>query len=170
MRLVALATGLALLAGCSSTSAATDATLGPGEGRVKEVVDGDTIVVRLPSGDEKVRLIGIDTPEEKKPDTPVECYAREAAHRTEELLPRNTVVRLERDKEARDRFGRLLAYVTRAGDGVSIEVELLRDGFAAVLVITPNTAHASEFAALAATAQRDGKGLWRACGGPHVVK
>lgn len=170
MRPTVAAVALALLAGCSQTSAATDTSLGPGEARVVEVVDGDTIVVHLPSGDETIRMIGVDTPEAKKPDTPVECYAREAAHRTEELLPRGTVVRLERDKEARDRFGRLLAYVTRASDGMSIEVELLRDGFASHLVIAPNTTHTSEYAALAAAAQRDGKGLWAACGGPHVVK
>ena len=173
MRPIVAAVALVLLGGCGSGCSSTSGAagpLGPGEGRVVEVVDGDTIVVRLVGGNETVRLIGIDTPEEKKPDTPVECYAVEAARRTEELLPRDTVVRLERDKEARDRYGRLLAYVTRASDGVSIEVELLRDGFAGPLVITPNTTHTSEYAALVAAAQRESRGLWAACGGPHVVK
>lgn len=134
------------------------------------VVDGDTIVVRLASGEEKVRLIGVDTPESVKPNTPVECYGKEATARTNELLPPGTVVRLERDKEARDRYDRLLAYVSRASDGLSVEATLLREGYAAPLAIKPNTARQDEYAAMAAVAQQGGVGLWGACGGPHVVR
>jgi micrococcal nuclease len=170
-RAVAVAVLLVLGTGCARSSATDVATkLKPGEATVVRVVDGDTIVVRLASGEEKVRLIGVDTPEETKPDTPVECYAVEAAERTKQLLPPGTLVRLERDKEARDRYGRLLAYVTRAGDGLSIEVTLLQEGFAATLAIKPNTTHEAEYARLAAEAQRTGTGLWAACGGPHVVR
>ena len=156
-----------LLAACAH---AREPALAPGEATVERVVDGDTIVVRIDGHDEDVRLIGIDTPEEKKPDTPVECYAREAAARTAALLPTGTVVRLERDKEPRDRYGRLLAYVSRVADGVSVEVDLLQGGFAGTLTIAPNTARAGEYAALVNAAQRGGVGLWAACGGNHVVR
>jgi len=134
------------------------------------VVDGDTIVVRIEGHDEDVRLIGVDTPEEKKPNTPVECYAREAAAHTSALLPAGTVVQLERDHEPRDRYGRLLAYVARATDGLSIEADLLQGGYAGTLAIAPNTAHASTYASMVNVAQRAGVGLWGACGGNHVVR
>jgi micrococcal nuclease len=90
---------LVALAACSARSHAVP--LEPGEATIVRVIDGDTIVVHLSTGDESVRMIGVDTPEEVKPNTPVECYATEAAARTAELLPAGTRVRLERDQEAR---------------------------------------------------------------------
>jgi len=167
VRGVAVIGACVLLAACAR---AHEPALAPGEATVVRVVDGDTIVVHIDSHDEDVRLIGVDTPEEKKPNTPVECYAREAAARTSALLPTGTLVRLERDKEPRDRYGRLLAYVSRVADGLSVEDDLLQGGFAGTLTIAPNTARAGEYAALVNTAQRDGVGLWAACGGNHVVR
>ena len=85
----------------------------PGQSaRGHRVVDGDTIDVELGGHAERVRLLGIDTPETDEPGKPVQCYGKEAsaAHQAE-LLPAGTAVRLERDVEARDRYGRLLAYV-----------------------------------------------------------
>src|SRR6476469_2975663 len=97
--------GIALLVGCAPhAAAATD-----GRATVTRVVDGDTIVVRIGGRDENVRVLGIDTPETHKPDTPVECYGPEASNRLVALLPAGTVVRLVRDVESRDRYGRLLA-------------------------------------------------------------
>jgi micrococcal nuclease len=158
---------LLLVGGCARSH---EPALPAGQATVVRVVDGDTIVVRIDGHDEDVRLIGVDTPEEKKPDTPVECYAREAAARTSALLPTGTIVRLERDREPRDRYGRLLAYVSRVADGLSIEADLLQGGFAGTLTIAPNTARASEYAAMVNTARRLGVGLWSACGGNHVVR
>ncbi|MFN5604060.1 MAG: thermonuclease family protein, partial [Actinomycetes bacterium] len=100
----------AFLFGCGSP----DAELPPDANAVVErVVDGDTIDVTIDGRGDTVRLIGIDTPETKKPDTPVECYGPEASARLAELLPPGTPVRLERDIDSRDKFGRLLAYVHR---------------------------------------------------------
>src|SRR4051794_35148646 len=76
-----------------------------GEARVVRVIDGDTVVVRLSSGEEHVRLIGIAPPETHNPGTPVECFGPEASARMTALLPAGTAVRLERDEEARDRYG-----------------------------------------------------------------
>jgi micrococcal nuclease len=77
-------------------------------------------------------------------------------------------VRLERDIEARDRFGRLLAYVYRDRDNVFIDLAMVKDGFAGTLAIAPNLAHRHEFDDAEAEAQRSQVGLWAACGGNHV--
>jgi micrococcal nuclease len=138
---------------------------GPGDAVVERVVDGDTIVVRLADGtEERVRLIGVDTPETKHPSRPVECFGREAAAFTASLLPEGTRVRLERDVEPRDQYGRLLAYVHRADDGLFVNRELLAQGYAAVLTVPPNVAHTDEFVAAARQAREEGRGLWSACG------
>jgi micrococcal nuclease len=132
---------------------------------VTGVVDGDTVRVDLGGTTEVVRLIGIDTPETKHPTKPVGCYGPEASARTEELLPAGTEVTVERDREERDAYGRLLGYVVRRADGLFVNLELARGGFADVLSIPPNTAHAGELAAAVAEARRDGRGLWSACPG-----
>lgn len=131
---------------------------------VERVVDGDTVVVRVGATEERVRLIGVDTPETKHPSEPVECFGAEASAFTTELLPEGTAVRLERDVEARDHYDRLLAYVYRVDDGLFVNRELLAHGYAAVLTVPPNVAHAEEFVALAAEARDEGRGLWSACG------
>ena len=128
-----------------------------------EVVDGDTVVVRLGGHDQTVRLIGVDTPETKHPTKPVQCFGPEASEFTARVLPKGVAVRLERDVEARDHFGRVLAYVFRASDGTFVNVELARQGYARPLAIAPNDAHAAEVEAAAREARTQGRGLWRAC-------
>ncbi|HXS43507.1 MAG TPA: thermonuclease family protein [Solirubrobacteraceae bacterium] len=132
------------------------------EGRVVRVVDGDTIHVRVDGRDERVRYIGIDTPEDVKPDTPVQCFARAAAAANGRLVG-GREVRLVLDAEPRDRYGRLLAYVFRGDDGLFVNAELVRDGFARTLTIPPNVRYARRFAGLVTQARRAGRGLWRAC-------
>ncbi|MEA2704680.1 MAG: micrococcal nuclease [Actinomycetota bacterium] len=135
----------------------------PGTVRIVRVVDGDTVVAHLGGTDERVRLIGIDTPETVDPRKPVQCFGREASDRTKALLPKGMAVRLERDVEARDRYGRLLAYVYRADDGTFVNLALAEEGFAQPLTIPPNVAYADRFAAAAAGARTAGRGLWSAC-------
>jgi micrococcal nuclease len=138
-------------------------SLGPGEGVVVDVVDGDTIDVRLAGGDERVRLLGIDTPETVDPARPPECFGAEASARTRELLPAGTVVVLQRDVEPRDHFGRLLAFVFRRRDRLLVNRQLLAEGLATPLSIAPNHARRAEMAAAADDARRAGRGLWAAC-------
>jgi micrococcal nuclease len=130
------------------------------EGRVARVVDGDTIHVDLGDRREKVRYIGVDTPESVKPNTPVQCYAKAASAANARLVSGRRV-RLELDVEDRDRYGRLLAYVY-AGK-VFVNAELVRRGFAVPLTIPPNVRHAGRFRALAREAREAGRGLWAAC-------
>jgi micrococcal nuclease len=132
-------------------------------GRVVRAVDGDTLVVRVDSGGvERVRLIGVDTPEDVRPGTPVQCYSLRAAAFTRRALAGRRVV-LRVGREARDRYGRLLAYVRRDGARDDLEIDLLRRGLARPLPIAPNTQHASEYAELAHEAARARRGLWGAC-------
>jgi len=159
---------VAILAVTAVACAPTRATPTDGAATVVAVSDGDTIDVDFGGDVEAVRLLGIDTPETHHPTEPVECFGAEAAARTTELLPAGTLVRLVRDTEARDRFGRLLAYVYRGRDGLFVNRSLVEDGYADVLDIAPNDAHAAELARLVADARAEDRGLWGACGGPDV--
>ena len=136
----------------------TAATL---DAKVTHVVDGDTIVVTLSDGRvETVRLLGIDTPETVDPDRPVGCYGPEASAYTHARLGGRSV-RLETDSEERDRYGRLLAYVYL--DGERVNDELLRLGYARLLVIPPNGTHDRSLLAIELAARAAGRGLWGAC-------
>lgn len=128
--------------------------------KVVRVVDGDTIVVRGRRGTERVRYIGVDTPESVKPNTPVQCFGHEAAEFNRRLVA-NRTVRLVPGPEAADRYGRSLAFVYV--DRLMVNAELIRKGFARTLEIPPNTTRAGYFAALERVAIRTKVGLWRAC-------
>jgi micrococcal nuclease len=131
-----------------------------GSARVERVVDGDTIVL---AGGERVRYIGVDTPESVKPNSPVECFAKRSARANAELVD-GRKVELRYDAEPRDRYGRLLAYVYVPGPSrLFVNAELVRRGYAKPLTIPPNVAHAAQFRRLARQARRDGRGLWSAC-------
>jgi micrococcal nuclease len=127
---------------------------------VVRAVDGDTIEVELDGGTEDVRYIGVDTPETVDPDEPVGCYGH-AASRFNAGLVEGERVRLVFDRELRDRYGRLLAYVSV--DGRLVNAELVRRGYARTLVFPPNTAHADQFARLQQHAADAGRGLWGRC-------
>src|SRR6266545_2629371 len=126
-----------------------------GQGDVVRVVDGDTIRVRVGDRTERVRYIGVDTPESVKPGTPVQCYAKRAAAANAALVAGQRV-RLVGDVEHRDRYGRLLAYVYREPDGAFVNALLVRDGYARTMMIAPNVAHARQFSQLAWAARESG--------------
>jgi micrococcal nuclease len=131
-------------------------------GRVVKVVDGDTIDVRLGDTTERVRYIGVDTPETKDPRKPVQCFGQRASDFNTRLVD-GADVRLVRDVEQRDRYGRLLAYVYRARDDLFVNAELARLGYARPLTIAPDVRYANRFTALADGARERGRGLWSAC-------
>lgn len=135
-----------------------------GPARVVRVVDGDTVQVEQDGRTDRVRYIGVDTPESVKPDTPVQCWGHEASRANARLVAGRDV-RLVAGEEPRDRYGRLLAYVYRSSDGLFVNAALVRDGEARTLTIPPNDRYAERFAALQRQAQRDGRGLWGACPG-----
>lgn len=136
---------------------------------VEHIVDGDTIDVVIDGDEERVRLTGVDTPEVEhaasgdRPAQAAECFGDEASRFTEQLLPVGTAVRLERDVVPRDDYGRMLAYVYRASDGIFVNFELVRQGYAQPLTIPPNVTFSEQFVEAARLAEADGAGLWGAC-------
>lgn len=163
----ALACVALVLTGCaaappSAASTAADAT-------VAAVVDGDTIEVEIGGRRERVRLLAIDTPEiaheafADRPATDADCFGPEAQAYTGSLLPAGTAIRLERDVVGRDHYGRLLAYVYRADDGVFVNYKLVRQGYATPLSFEPNLTHADLMVDAATRAEADDVGLWGAC-------
>jgi micrococcal nuclease len=136
---------------------------------VDRIVDGDTIDVLIGGEVERVRLIGIDTPEvareafADRPAQATECFGDEASAFTASLLAVGAPVRLERDVVPRDDFGRLLAYVYRASDGVFVNYEIVRQGYAQPLTIPPNVTFSEVMVEAARDAEADDAGLWSAC-------
>jgi micrococcal nuclease len=130
---------------------------------VVHVSDGDTITVDLAGRVERVRILGADTPEVVDPRKPVQCFGPEASAHTKARLPPGTRVTLETDAEPRDRYGRLLAYVYVGQE--RYDDELLRLGFARLLVIPPNGVHAREMLQAELGARAAHRGLWAACRG-----
>ena len=140
------------------------------------MTDGDTVKVRLRSGALKaVRLIGIDTPESRKPGVPVECGAKRATAAMTKLAFRKRTggrvgqaVRLTTDPtQVRiDRFGRLLAYVVRRSDGLDLGRAVIRAGWAVAYVYdgTPFQRYAM-YDAVQTQAEAAHRGVWNACGG-----
>jgi micrococcal nuclease len=173
-----------LVTGCSGlTVGPTTAPLDPPRppspsppGRVAtliDVVDGDTVKVRLDGVTESVRIIGIDTPESRRPGTPVECFAREATRAAEQLLPEGSNVWLELDptQDTRDRYGRLLAHVWLA-DGRLFSEVMIRGGYGIHYVYdgVPSR-YAARLAAAQIDAERAEAGLWApdtCAGDPHT--
>jgi endonuclease YncB( thermonuclease family) len=132
---------------------------------IDHVADGDTVVLR---GGVTVRLVQIDTPEVYF--TP-ECYGEQASAETKRLLPRGTLVRLERDPatDSKDVYGRLLRYVIRS-DGLNVNLYLVAHGFAAPYFFESVTGEYADVLLHDAEAARDGAvGLWGACPGTKLA-
>ncbi len=121
---------------------------------VTRVIDGDTI--ELANG-EKVRYIGVDTPELHHPQKEVEYYAREAYEANRRLVEGKRV-RLELDVEERDRYGRILAYVYV--DDLMVNEWLVANGYARVATFPPNVKYAERFLQLEREARQAKVGLW----------
>jgi micrococcal nuclease len=148
----------------------TSAPRTPGVAVVR-VVDGDTVDVRLPEGrQERVRLIGMDTPETVDPREPVQCFGREASARAHALLDGQTVG-LERDPSQgeRDRYGRLLAYLWLP-DGRDFAQVMIGEGYAFEYTYRLPYAHQEAFQAAQARARAGALGLWapETCAGRAV--
>jgi len=125
---------------------------------VLSVVDGDTIEVRREDGTtERVRYIGIDTPETVHPQKPVQCFGKEASAKNRELVNDKEVV-LERDITDRDKYGRLLRYVY-VGDTFVNEV-LVQNGFAHAYPYPPDVRYEERFRAAERSARQEHRGLW----------
>lgn len=152
-------------------------------GRITAVVDGDTLHVRAEGRRYTVRLIGIDTPESKRPGTPVECGALSAAAHMLRLAfsdPRDTdgdglvdaeggrgrrvTLRTDPTQDSVDRYGRLLAYVTADGGGM-LQERMLSAGWATTYVFEDAFSAVRSFRSAERRARRADRGVWARCGG-----
>ncbi len=129
---------------------------------VVSIVDGDTVDVMLESGVERLRLIGIDTPETVDPRKPVECFGLEASRRAKEILT-DEKVRLEHDPSQgeRDKYGRLLRYVFLS-DGTNVNLQMVAEGYAHEYTHSLPYQYQAEFRAAETSARAAGAGLWGA--------
>jgi micrococcal nuclease len=157
-------------AGSASSTAASDAPAEAQAALVERIVDGDTLVLRAAPrpGDAPVstrsiiRLLEVDTPETKRPGTPVQCYGPEATAFIAASLPVGSPVLVARDRDPVDRFGRRLLYVWTAS-GEFINREIVRTGHGRAVLYPPNDRHIAEIRAAEAEARAAGRGLWARC-------
>ncbi|SDM94785.1 micrococcal nuclease [Paenibacillus sp. yr247] len=144
-----------LMTACGSSPAAV---AGRERVKVERIVDGDTLEVTMKGKKEKVRLIGVDTPETKKPNTPIMFYGKEASDFTKKRLE-NKTVELEFDVEKMDRYDRLLAYVW-IGEEL-FNSTLVKEGYARIATFPPNVKYVDTFKQDQETARSKKKGLWK---------
>lgn len=138
-------------------------TTQPGMYEVVYINDGDTITIRGTNNvEERVRFIGIDTPEKDHPSRPIQCFSYEATRHLEELIGDNDV-KLEADptNTNRDRYDRLLRYVYLP-DGTLLNAKQIEDGYAFAYTLFPVT-KMDEFMRLEQEAREANRGLWSSC-------
>ena len=154
----------ALLIGLASCSGSSTPPNGQADlVEIAHVIDGDTVDIDINGRTERVRLIGVDTPETKHPTKPIECFGPEASAYLTQLLPKGTAVRIERDVEARDRYGRMLLYLYLVSNDLFINLDLVARGYGTPMSIEPNTFHRNDFVRAASQAEAANVGLWKAC-------
>ncbi|MBQ6775276.1 MAG: thermonuclease family protein [Synergistaceae bacterium] len=145
--------------------------------KIERVVDGDTAIVSFVFDDgskytkERVRFIGVNTPETVHPNKPVEYYGKEASNFTKKELTDKTVW-LQTDVEVKDRYGRMLAYVWMSEptkDDLDNEdairenmfnAKLLLDGYAQLMTVQPNSRYSNLFVHFQREARQENRGLW----------
>ena len=125
---------------------------------VTRIIDGDTVEIRYDGKLTSVVLIGVDTPETVHPQKPIETFGKEASAFTRNLLLGESVY-LRFDGNKTDKYGRLLAYLYRAPDGLFVNLEVVRQGYGKVYTTFPFK-HKALFQHYSGQAQKAGRGLW----------
>lgn len=125
---------------------------------VVRIVDGDTIVVDFNGENEKVRLIGIDTPESVHSNASKNTNEGKIASNYTKTMLENKKVGLEFDVQERDKYGRLLAYVYI--DGEMYNKILLKEGMAKMATYPPNVKYVEDFEEIQKEARENKKGFW----------
>lgn len=146
------------------------------EARVIRVIDGDTIEIETkPSsvkaleGRQKVRYIGIDTPELHDPKKPVQCFSKESFEINKKLVE-GKVVSLEKDISEKDKYGRLLRYVflpqqekETTSSGFMINDYLVRQGYGHAVTFPPDIKYQEQFRNAQKEARDQKRGFWSQC-------
>jgi len=126
--------------------------------KVTRVVDGDTI--QLENG-ERLRYIGIDTPEKNDPRKPVQCFAEQASQKNKELVE-GKMIKFYKDVNVRDKYQRLLGFVYLE-DGTFVNLELVQQGYAFSYTYPPDISKQNEFTEAQKQARESKLGLWNDC-------
>lgn len=129
---------------------------------INRVIDGDTVLLQ---DGRTVRYLNIDTPETKKPNTPVQCYGKEASDYNRGLTEGKTVT-IVAEKELQDRYGRELRFIFLKGKNVdditqSVNAQMVQKGFARSSIYSPNNRFEKEFISLEQAAQKKDLGVWK---------
>lgn len=143
---------------------------------VLRAVDGDTLEIRLDGQKERVRLIGVDTPETHHPSKPVQYFGPEAAAYTAQVLTAGRTVWLQKDKTDRDRYGRLLRYLwltapssaSPSNDEIAAQMfnaQLVIGGYAVPKAYAPDLRYVGLFTDLSQAPRSEGRGVWGAPAG-----
>ena len=147
---------LLLCAGCSAAHISKQSY------QVLKVVDGDTIDVQINGYTERLRLIGINTPESGEARKPVECFGKEAAAKAKALLDGKRV-KLEADiitqQGDRDQYGQLLRYI-HLPDGRNFNKLMIEEGYAYEHTHDKPYKYQKEFKQAQRTAKKKKRGLW----------
>jgi micrococcal nuclease len=126
---------------------------------IVSIIDGDTILVRTATGEERVRLIGIDAPETNVTNNAVECFGLEATQYLKDELANETVtLELDPSQDERDTYGRLLAYVFLNGN--NINQALVSGGYAKEFTFNTPYRYQKEFREAETAAKQAQKGVW----------
>ena len=146
-------------------------------GTVTRVIDGDTVDIRVNGKVERIRIIGLDTPETVDPRKAVQCFGREASAHAKELLPLGTVVALESDptQDSRDKYGRMLAFILfepEPGLTANFTEVMIAGGYGHHYVYRRPSIYAEAFREAETVARANGLGLWGAetCAGQSYPK
>jgi micrococcal nuclease len=135
---------------------------------IERVVDGDTFIARVNGRRERVRLLGIDTPESVDERQLVECFGKEASARAQELLTPDSTVLLEADRSQnnRDQFDRLLRYAWFE-DGRLFNMQMIAEGYAYEYTYNVPYKYRDQFKEVQQQASSNNRGLWspQACSG-----
>ena len=164
-RILLLVVALALAAAGGRSLLEDAAPAKRSKARLERVVDGDTLVVRVGDREERVRLIGIDTPESVKPGAPVECGGKAASRAMRRLVKGADAVRLITDptQDRRDRYDRLLRYV-ELPDGTDLGRAQVRAGWADVYVYDGHPfRRVKGYRAAERRAEQEGRGIHGRC-------
>lgn len=149
----------ALIAKASSDDARADTVA------VIRAVDGDTIVATVDRTDERIRVLGINSPESVKANTPVECFGPQASKNAKIWVRTHPRVVLRTDRAApdRDRYGRLLRYVEPPGGGRDLSTVQVAGGYARVAAYGQQLTKLDRLNAAQRIARRHDRGLWGRC-------
>ena len=129
--------------------------------KVSSIIDGDTIRVIINGKSEKVRLLGIDSPESSDPRKSVQCFAKEATNKLKNLINGKTVkLVIDKTQSDKDKYGRLLRFIYL--NGKDIDAEMIKEGFAFSYKQYPTT-KLNEYNKLEKLAREQNKGLWGNC-------